>query len=162
MIEIERLQNNLLVIRRAVGWTAEEFGERIGVTRQTINNLEAKRNKLNKTQYIAMRAVLDAEMEEFPDDTQMLKCLLEVLIDHPENYKKEDRETLLAKANMLTPSILAGSTTRKEVSKELIGVVAASLGLAAALGTLPAVVAGSVIAEKTSDWLKKALSKKKD
>ena len=50
MNEIERLQDNLLLIRRAAGWTAEEFGERIGVTRQTINNLEAKRNKLNKTQ----------------------------------------------------------------------------------------------------------------
>lgn len=42
MNEIERLQEHLLLIRRAVGWTAEEFGERIGVTRQTINNLEAR------------------------------------------------------------------------------------------------------------------------
>ena len=50
MNEIERLQDNLLLIRRAAGWTAEEFGEKIGVTRQTINNLEAKRNKINKTQ----------------------------------------------------------------------------------------------------------------
>ena len=53
---------NLLLIRRAVGWTAEEFGEKIGVTRQTINNIESGRNKLTKTQYIAMRSVLDAEM----------------------------------------------------------------------------------------------------
>ena len=68
MNEIERLQDNLLLIRRAAGWTAEEFGERIGVTRQTINNLEAKRNKLNKTQYIAMRAVLDTEMAASPEE----------------------------------------------------------------------------------------------
>ena len=38
MNEIERLQDKLLLIRRTVGWTAEEFGDRIGVTRQTINN----------------------------------------------------------------------------------------------------------------------------
>ena len=155
MKEIERLQDNLLLIRRAAGWTAEEFGDRIGVTRQTINNLEAKRNKLNKTQYIAMRAVLDAEMMESPEDTEILKCLLDVLIDHPENYKAEDREALLAKANMLTPSILAGTTTRKEVSKELIGA-------AGALSLFPMIGAGAVIAGGTSAWLIKALSKKKD
>ena len=40
MNEIERMQKYLQLIRRAVGWSAEEFGERIGVTRQTINNIE--------------------------------------------------------------------------------------------------------------------------
>ena len=34
MEEILRMQENLLLIRRTVGWTAEAFGERIGVTRQ--------------------------------------------------------------------------------------------------------------------------------
>ena len=28
MNEIERLQDNLLLIRRAAGWTAEEFGKK--------------------------------------------------------------------------------------------------------------------------------------
>lgn len=40
MNEIERMQKYLLLIRRTVGWSAEEFCERIGVTRQTINNIE--------------------------------------------------------------------------------------------------------------------------
>ena len=87
MNEIEKLQEHLLLIRRAAGWTAEELGDRIGVTRQTINNLEAKRNKLNKTQYIAIRAVLDAEMAASPDDTEMLKYLLDVFIDNPDKYE---------------------------------------------------------------------------
>ena len=39
MDEIIRMQEYLLLIRRTVGWTAEEFGEKIGVTRQTINNI---------------------------------------------------------------------------------------------------------------------------
>lgn len=125
MNEIEHLQDNLLLIRRAVGWTAEEFGERIGVTRQTINNLEAKRNKLNKTQYIAIRAVLDAEMTKAPEETEMLRCLLEVFVDNPDKYNEEDRKELLAKANMLTPSILAGTTSRKDVSKALMGAAGA-------------------------------------
>lgn len=155
MNEIERLQENMLLLRRAVGWSAEEFGERIGVTRQTINNLEAKRNKLNKTQYIAIRAVLDAEMVSSPEDTEMLRCLLDVFIDNPEKYDEKDRNDLFAKANMLTPSILAGTTTRKEVSKELIG-VAGAMGMLAAVPVL-----GGAVVAVTSAWLLKALSKDK-
>lgn len=37
------MQKHLLLIRRTVGWTAEEFGERIEVIRQTMNNIEAGR-----------------------------------------------------------------------------------------------------------------------
>ena len=40
METIIRFHENMLLIRRVVGWTAEELGSRIGVTRQTINNLE--------------------------------------------------------------------------------------------------------------------------
>ena len=40
--EIKNLQNNLQLIRQAGGWSAEEFGEMIGVTKQTIRNLEKK------------------------------------------------------------------------------------------------------------------------
>lgn len=36
---------------------------------------------LIKTQYIAIRAVLDAEMIASPDDTEMLKYLLIILIN---------------------------------------------------------------------------------
>lgn len=160
MNEIERLQDNLLLIRRTVGWTAEEFGERIGVTRQTINNLEAKRNKLNKTQYIAIRAILDAEMSQSPEDTEMLRFLLDVFIDNPEKYDKKDRDALLEKANMLTPSILAGTTTRKTVSKELVG-IAGAMGMAVSLAALSALpIVGAGVAVGTSAWLAKALKDK--
>ena len=151
MNEIKRLQDNLLLIRRAAGWTAEEFGEKIGVTRQTINNLEAKRNKLNKTQYIAMRA----EMAKTPEETEMLGCILEVFVDNPENYNEKDKEELLAKANMLTPSILAGTTSRKAVSKELMG-AAGAMGLAVAMVN-PVVAVGAAVA---GGWLAKILKEK--
>lgn len=154
MTEIERLQKYLLLVRRTVGWTAEEFGDHIGVTRQTINNLEAGRNKLNKTQYIAMRSVLDVEMNQYPEETEMLKLILEVFVDHPENYKQKEKEELLSKANMVTPSILAGATSRKEVSKEIIA-VAAGIGLIAAVTPL------FVPVTATSAWLLKALADKK-
>lgn len=136
MEEIIRMQENLLLIRRTVGWTAEEFGEKIGVTRQTINNIESGRNKLTKTQYIAMRSVLDAEMVQKPEDTEMLKVLLDVLVDHPYNYSEDHRNELLAKANMMAPSILAGTTTRADVSKEWMKAAGAVVGAGVLMGPL--------------------------
>ena len=128
MDEIKRLQKYLLLVRRTVGWSAEEFGERIGVTRQTINNIESGRNKLTKTQYIAMRSVLDAEIASYPDETEILRLILDVFVDNPEKYNGEDRERLLNQANMMTPSILAGATSRKDVSKALIA-AASGMGI---------------------------------
>jgi hypothetical protein len=79
------------------------------------NNIESGRNKLTKTQYIAMKSVIEAEMAKHPDEIQMLRVLLDMLVDHPENYPKEDYESLLEKANMMSPSILAGTSTRENV-----------------------------------------------
>ena len=148
MDEIRRLQDNLLLIRRAVGWTAEELGEKIGVSRQTINNLEANRNKLSKAQYIAIRAVLDAEMERSPEDTKMLALILDVFVDNPENYDEAKRKALLDKANMITPSILAGSTSRKKVSGEMMGIAVGILG--AAIGGVIGTIIGTA---STGKWL---------
>lgn len=159
MDEIIRMQENLLLIRRTVGWTAEEFGDRIGVTRQTINNIEFGRNKLSKTQYIAMRSVLDAEMAQSPEDTAMLRLLLDVLVDHPEKYEEAERADILSKANLMAPAILAGSATRKTVSAEWVRSVGTAAGISAALGAIPAVgaMAGGVV----SAWMLRAIETKK-
>lgn len=158
MDEIIRMQENLLLIRRTVGWTAEEFGERIGVTRQTINNIEFGRNKLSKTQYIAMRSVLDAEMAQSPDDTAMLRLLLDVLVDHPEKYEEAERTDILSKANLMAPAILAGSATRETVSKEWLHSVSATAGIAAALSAIP--LMGAVAGGIVSTWLLRAMEEK--
>ena len=155
MDEIIRMQEHLLLIRRTVGWTAEEFGDRIGVTRQTINNIEFGRNKLTKTQYIAMRSVLDAEMAQNPDDTTMLKLILDALVDHPENYAESERTEILAKANLMAPAILAGTASRETVSKEWVRSVGTAAGIAAALSAIPLV--GAMAGSMVSGWLLKAV-----
>ena len=66
----------------------------------------------------------------------MLKVLLDVLVDHPENYSSENRDELLSKANMMAPSILAGTTTRADVSKEWMKAAGVIVGGAALLGPL--------------------------
>lgn len=153
MDEIQRMQDNLLLIRRAVGWSAEEFGNQIGVTRQTINNIENGRNRLTKTQYIAMRSVLDAEIVKYPDETDMLRAILDVFVDHPDKYKAEDRASMLDKANLVTPSILAGTATRKAVSKEWMQ-TAGALGVAVAIAAGPMGMVGGLMGA----WLIKMVS----
>lgn len=160
MEEITRFQENMLLIRRTVGWTAEEFGNRIGVTRQTINNLEKNNRdkfKLNKTQYIAMRSVLDAEIARCPDETKLLRLILEMLVDNPEDYKAEDKKELLDKANMITPSILAGTATRKAASIEIMKSMGAVVAGALAVGTI-GLAAGSLVAGGLGVWLEKVIS----
>lgn len=102
MEEIIRFQQHMLLIRKTVGWTAEKFGNLIGVTRQTVNNLEKNNRdkfKLNKTQYIAMRSVLDAEIIRCPEETEILQLLLTVVIDYPEKYMNENKQIILDKLN---------------------------------------------------------------
>ena len=159
MIEAERLQDNLLLIRRAVGWNATELGDNIGVSRQTINNLETKRCSLSKAQYIAIRSVLEAEIAKSPEDTQMLKYILEIFIDNPDKYNQKAREELLAKANMITPSILAGTSTRAEVSKEFVGVVTAMKIFAKVMASLPP-TPGIGFFASSLPWLVKAINDK--
>ncbi len=49
-----------------------------------------------------MRSVLDVEMNQYPEETEMLKSILDVFIDHPENYNEEEKEELLSKASAMT------------------------------------------------------------
>lgn len=156
MEEIIRMQENLLLIRRTVGWTATEMGEKIGVTRQTINNIESGRNKLTKTQYIALRSVLDAEINSSPEDTEMLSVLLEVLVDNPEKYGEKVRSVLADKANLMAPGILVGSASREKVSKAWMADAAALVGIA----MLPIAPFGLGIA-CAGGWLLKVLNKNK-
>ena len=52
------LQDNLKSIREILNWTSADLGDLIGVTKQTISNLETKNSKLTKLHYIAIRTVV--------------------------------------------------------------------------------------------------------
>lgn len=145
MDEIKRMQKHLLLIRRALGWSADYFGDKIGVTRQTINNIEAGRNELTKTQYIAMRSVIDDEIlrleksKKGSKSAKLIYRLLDVYVDHPEKYKDSEKQELLKDANMVLPSILAKTATQEDASEQLfsmsdllIGVARLAVPLAAA------------------------------
>ena len=109
-LQIRRLQRNLSSIRKIAGWTAETLGDKIGVTKQTISNLENEKNIMNFTQYIAIRTVLDYEIE-INKENEVLPKVVAILLDSDdlddENYSKvkEVADTVAATAAGGTPVI---------------------------------------------------------
>ena len=142
--DITKLQNNLLLIRNAGGWTAEVFGDMIGVTKQTISNLENKKTEMTKTQYIAIRAVLDYEMEE-SSNKDILRSAVNLAL-HSDVVSEEDQKKIQAfvsgaqKTGLDSAAVIAG----------IIGVVASE-----AIAS-PALIAAS------GAWLAKLLKSKRD
>ena len=79
--QVRLLQQNLCSIRKIAGWTAEQLGEKIGVTKQTISNLENSKTPMNLTQYIAIRSILDYEIESNKENT-VLPQVISILVDN--------------------------------------------------------------------------------
>lgn len=87
--QIELLQANLQTIRKIAGWTIEEFGDKLGVSKQTISNLENAKTQMSLIQYIAIRAILDYEIEEHPENVVLPKAI-HLLLDENKNFSEED------------------------------------------------------------------------
>ena len=74
-------------------------------------------------------------------------------MDHPEKLKEEERQALIDKSQLLAPAILAGTASRKTVSREFLE-TAASIVSAALVASLvsPAIVTGGI-----AGWLTHSL-----
>lgn len=121
--KIDRLQKNLATLRKIAGWSAEDLADMIGVTRQTIVNLENNRNyRMTKMQYIAIRAVMEAEVEDSNNST--LGQVINILIDM-DDVPEEKKETVQKTVNVATSSL-----------GRRAGSVAASIAAIAALGSV--------------------------
>ena len=139
--EIERLGKVLSLARQSLGWSTEQFAQQIGVTRQTINNLESGRGKLSKTQYMAIRCLFDDEIELHPDETEMLKTLLEMCVDNPDKYDEEAKKKIKDNISLLAPGVTNDPEKRKDASKMWTAVVV-GLGILAPISTLTALAIG--------------------
>ena len=49
---IDTMQNSLKQVRQVLGFGVQEFSDIVGLTRQTVNNLENRKNKMSATQYV--------------------------------------------------------------------------------------------------------------
>lgn len=148
---ISLLQENLSVIRKVAGWTTEDMGNRIGVTKQTISNIENKKTKLTLTQYIAIRAVLDYEIQSTPENVALAK-VVDVLLNKDGEFSDEDEKRISDAVEIISSAAAGGAGT------------AALAGTAAALfGAIPIVGAavGSAIAGSAL-WMPKVLDRIKN
>ncbi len=120
MAEIEVLQKYLLFFRKMLGWNAQKLGEAVGVTRQTINNIESGKNKLSQTLYLALIFIFKEEISKSYSETKMFGCVLDILVLHPEYYLQSQQEQALHSATLLVPAISASGVSRKDVSEEWV------------------------------------------
>ena len=136
--QINRLQENLSSIRKIAGWTAEVLGNKIGVTKQTISNLENNKTPMNFTQYIAIRSVLDAEIEQNKEN-KVLPQVIAILLDSDDELDNDEYEEI--QKSVETVSAVASG-----------GIKGAAL--LSALTALSPVVIGLLSSVKISDWKK--------
>lgn len=121
---IKRFQRVMPLIRRINGWTLEEFGDKLKVTKQTISNLENKnKTSITLTQYIAIRSVIEYEMQ-FSKNKDVLVTMLNMFVDNYDQYTDEERNRLEDKISLIKmPS--KGLTSEKiavDFNKFLFGV----------------------------------------
>ena len=136
--QINRLQENLSSIRKIAGWTAEVLGNKIGVTKQTISNLENNKTPMNFTQYIAIRSVLDAEIEQNKEN-KVLPQVIAILLDSDNELDNDEYEEI--QKSVETVSAVASG-----------GIKGAAL--LSALTALSPVVIGLLSSVKITDWKK--------
>ena len=171
--QIERLQHNLSALRRIAGWTMEQLGGKIGVTKQTISNLESSNKKscMTLTQYLAIRSVLDyeaaARIQENQNDTLLALAIKKVLDDELDEEEMKTAEGDVA----LIATAVAGKTPDDiviELANEKLGskkanklaavLVAATLGLNIAPGFVGLIASPLILGTGMFGWMGKLLS----
>ena len=146
--QIELLQENIQTIRKLARWSIDDLGERIGVTKQTISNIENKRTTMTLTQYIAIRSILDYEMQEHPEN-EVLSKSISLLLDAEENLSKEDYGKLKESIDTIAAATSGGA--EKTALANMFNAVVDN----AMMDSLP--VTGIVDNSAGRLWLKKVL-----
>ena len=124
------LQNNLKAIREILNWTTSDLGNLIGVTKQTISNLETQNSRLTKLHYIALRTVIDFEIENLKTTDQDRSDRAEMLLnlfDESEKYAASENKSLDFEQISEASSLIATTSTVKNAAT-VIGSLAAIIG----------------------------------
>ena len=142
--QITCLQKNLSAIRKIAGWTSEQLGEKIVVTKQTISNMENEKTQMTLTQYIALRSIIYFEIQTNKENL-VLPQVVEVLLNNYEEYTEEEREKVTKNVKTIAATASGGIT-----GAALAAVSAGVLGMAF-LGSPAHAITGTV-------WLAKILN----
>lgn len=167
MTDEEKLQKYLPLIRNAAGWTAEELGNKIGVTKQTISNLENQKTRMSKTQYLALQMVISQKIATTVDDLTLANIMKLVMnTDEEETINYDAVPHAIAAVEHLDnePLTSVSSTHRSDPALgAMVGsTVGGIAGAMAMLGLGPVgAVSAAVLGATISPWLTKALDEDK-
>jgi len=106
---IELLQENLRTIRTIANLTCEELGSRIGAKKQTISNLENKKTKMTKAQYIALRVAIDYEIVN--TSNEILFDATRLLLDGYINELSEEEKKEVIEGISITAAAIKGGSS---------------------------------------------------
>ena len=116
---IDFLQEHLSAIRKLLGWSAAVLGDKIGVTKQTISNLENKKTVMTKTQYIAFRSVMEHEIRNKNESTYLLEIAAAILdLDSLSDIKYERISEAMAFVSSAADNHLEESTAKTVIKSE--------------------------------------------
>ncbi|QUA52178.1 helix-turn-helix transcriptional regulator [Aristaeella lactis] len=91
--EIRRFQRNLNTFRKLAGWTAEELGKKVGLTKQSIHNLETNSVRLSPGYYVSLRTAFEDEADKRNDNGDVvLRQALDILLNQEETEEYIDTE----------------------------------------------------------------------
>ena len=147
-IQIQIMQENLCDLRKIAGWTAETLAGKLGITKQTISNLENQKGKLSRIQYIAIRAVFECEIASNPNNTTLRKVMAVLFQAMPPVYatRKDDVRTALLSIASIAAAGLAGMQLH-----------ASATALLAPLGKAATQMTSTHLGEPSLRWLQEAL-----
>lgn len=139
--EIYLFQEEFPLIKQATGWSINEFADRVGVSRQTINNYASGKYKISKLHYKAMRYEFDDVIRNNEQESEMLKVVLDAFVDRPEEYTDKDRDEIRNKVNMMSPALSVQTVSKKDVSDTWKAITISVLS-ATAVAAIASIVAG--------------------
>lgn len=149
---ISRMQENLAAIRRIAGWTAQRLADEIGVSRQTITNLERGSTPMSKTQYLAIRMVLNFEIAE--QDNDALALTIRRYVDEPAEKIKDSAQNIASSAGR-TKSADHSTSTMQGLSMLTTALLSFPIKAGIAGAAIAEVVAGKDFKKLAADAARK-------
>lgn len=135
--QIQLLQQNLRSIRQIAGWTTERLGEKIGVTKQTISDLENIKRPMSLTQYLALRSIFNDEISSNAENAVVLRQVIDICVDKGAELEDESNFEIKDTVETVAASALKGKRG-ESLNKLLVALLKslASPGVISALTSL--------------------------
>lgn len=155
---IKNLQKNLKLVRQASGWDQQQLADLIGVSRQTINNIENQKSPMNATQYVAIAAMLDIRQREKPGLSNVIEAVL--MMEDDEQNEGDGQAPNFTIANDTQNSTKSSENNGNVLEGVKAGAAAAGAvaAVAGVVGGPLGMVAGSLLA----GWLLNSQNSKKN